>query len=310
MAGFDLQISGAEHDGSETGQVRANIVASGLVAQEWRRGMYSVTSAGTTAITFREEGVVSTFGTNSGWHIQITKPAIPGTLCEIKFAFRGRRFALGYMRKFGTDQPDFALFIDGMAFKVQIKRYLLVEDTDASLQESAVWYCPEMLDDGEHECRLVILPQLQSESGVGDNVWFINCFFVGSRAGYPAHPVRGLATLPYLPTTLTTSYANLPTRTTDATLDFGISGQEWRWFRKITYQNTGASPVTVSIAKGNVLIKEINLAAAGSAGSWGEFDPGGPVNFDNSQAQANARSWSHKASAGSVVTWQMYGGVG
>lgn len=306
---IDPQISGVEDDGSEGGQIRANIVASGLVAQEWRRGSYSVTVAGTTAVTFREEGVVSTFGVNSGWHIQLTKPTIPGTLCEIKFGFRGRRFGLGFMRRFSTSQPDFAVFIDGTAYKVQLKRFNLVEDTDALMQESAIWQCPDMLEDGEHECRIVILPQLQSETGTGDNVWFLNCFFVESRVGYPASPNRGFIHLPYALTTLTTSFVNLPNRTNDPSFDFGISGQEWRIFRKILYHNVSASPVTVSIAKGNVIIKEIVLGAAGSGTASAEFDPGCFVNYDSSQAQANARSWSHKASAASAVNWMLIGGI-
>ena len=298
---LDLQINGGYDDGSQAGAVRVKPTDSPLVFVPFRNGHYRANVNGLASVTFCEDGYTSNrFGSYSGIYVDMVKPAA-GTAVSVvlTFGFYGRRLGLVYARPFTTDAPSFTVQVDGVPIAMSQGRTYPPDGSAMTIYDGQ---CGDVLADdladGFHTVDIIPTPLFAGAGSGSDSLWMFYGFLAESRAGYRPEPA-GYASIAG---TLTATAASFPQQPTYAN---AATGHNLRAVRKVRYVNTTATTQVVTVKYNGVTVNELALAAAGSAGSSAEFDPGGDLAYGT--RPASAVGWQHLAGAASAVNFVLIG---
>jgi hypothetical protein len=294
---FDPQANGWIDDDTEAGSLRAKIVSSDLVRVPFRAGQYVANATAQVATYYYGEGIAASTRASSGIHVLITKNYVAGV--AITHNFYGRKYGLRFVKYFGP-QYDFGVMIDGVAYQVSNKNTYISNANAVSYGDGEnLALIADDLPDGRHEATIVCV----CCNTATDSQWFFSGYLAEARAGYVQPPERLMAMVPLVvPATLT----NIPSlRPTALRIQALSAADAFSYFRKIIYTNVSANPALVTIRRGNAVAWQKTIAAADSA----EFDPGGPVLYDASQAYTDAHAWSHISSVESALNFTIIGGA-
>jgi hypothetical protein len=241
--------------------IPAEIVQGELVKVAFRSDQVAFYTAGSGTAVF---SIQSQFYNNDDANetVALNVPAGVGNRASIRFVAYGKVVGIRYQRTNST--PPFSVAIDGISYRVPNTAYKW--NGRASIISSTVdgdsnTLIVEGLPDGAHSVEIILAADLPG--GVLRTLNFYG-LMLERRVGYrERHGYQNVATQGTVPSS-STAVAN----TNNCTA-----------LRKIQYVNTVGSPTTVAIAYNGVSVASVPLAAAGTAGDTGEFDPGDYIAF-------------------------------
>jgi hypothetical protein len=302
---------GSLDDGTPEGIQKIHIASSELIKIPFRDGYYAVEYSGPGEAwklqTAGQFAIGNSDGSNTCLFIQApvanTQSGGSGGV-RVWVKFSGRRFGLRWcgIQAAAYDLP-IGVWIDGVSYEARYH----VDPVWATELPAGIpaynehsWLCPDLLADTTHIARIYF--PLTNQSGSIQH--YIYGMIVERRPGFQ-DPVTPRTAVPVAAGVLTNAMAAIP-----ITGSLNQNPLFARYVRRIDYCNVDSAGHTVSLQVNGLVIWQAVLGAAGTATASSSWPPVPTADMGiNGGTDATYASYvQHKADAGSVVNYAVWGG--